>query len=281
MKSFRMLSLSLSLTLGAGAAQAGSFDWTKIIEVGADLVQTAKGATEEQEIELGRQWAATLLGAAPLLRDDAAQNYVNQVGRWLTLHSERPNLPWRFGVLDSPNINAFATPGGHVFVTRGLLLQLRNEAELAGVLAHEIAHVVQKHHLNAVMKSKGIGVGADVLQQLAAQKGKNPDVAGKVVGGLKEVALRGLDKSDEYESDRMALVIAARAGYDPFGLPSVLQTLQALNAQDSSLALLFETHPAPSARLDALEQVLAGGALDAQASQPQLPERYARYVRTH
>lgn len=262
------------------AAYAGSpFDWGKVLQAGTDLVKSAKGATEEEEIALGREWAATLLGAAPLLRDDAAQNYVNQVGRWLSLHSERPNLSWRFGVLDSPNINAFATPGGFVFVTKGLLQQVHSEAELAGVLSHEIAHVVRKHHLNAVMKAKGVGIGADVLQQLAVNKGNNADVAGKVVGGLKEVALRGLDKSDEYESDRMALVIAARAGYDPFGLTYVLQTLQALNAQDSSLALLFETHPAPSARLDALESATAGGSLDAVAGQPQNPERYARSLR--
>lgn len=264
--------------LAPAAAQAGSFDWTKVIEAGVDIAKTVKASGEEEEIALGQQWAATLLGAAPLARDDAAQGYVNQVGRWLSLHSERPNLAWRFGVLDSANINAFATPGGHVFVTRGLLAQLHNEAELAGVLAHEIAHVVKKHHLNAVLKTKGMGVGADVLQQLALKKGKNADVTSKVVGGLKEVALRGLDKGDEYEADRMALVIAARAGYDPFGLPQVLQTLQALNAQDSTLALLFDTHPAPAARLDALEAVTAAGALDALAAQPQLPERYARHI---
>lgn len=271
--------LLLSALLFSSGAQAGPFDWNKLIGAGVDLVQTARGMGEEEEIALGRDWAAMLLGAAPLWRDEAAQAYVNRVGRWLTLHAERGTLPWRFGVLDSANINAFATPGGHIFVTRGLLMQLRSEAELAGVLAHEIAHVVQKHHLNAVLKQKGLGIGAEVLSQYAKHKGQHEGTTSKVLGGLKEVSTRGLDKGDEYEADRMGVVIAARAGYDPYGLPTVLQTLEALNAQDSALALLFETHPAPSARLDALEAMTASGALDAQAGQPQLAERYARHIK--
>jgi beta-barrel assembly-enhancing protease len=272
------VAFALAASLVAGSAVAGPFDWTKVLEAGVDMVKTVKASGEEEEIALGQQWAATLLGAAPLWRDEAAQTYVNQVGRWLTLHSERPQLPWRFGVLDSPNINAFATPGGHVFVTRGLLAQMRSEAELAGVLAHEIAHVLRKHHLNAVLKQQGVGIGAELLSQYAAHKGKHAGTTEKVLGGLKEVAVRGLDKKDEYEADRMALVIAARAGYDPYGLVQVLQTLQTLNAQDSALALLFDTHPAPAARLDALE-VAAGAQLDAQAGQPQHADRYARYIR--
>lgn len=266
--------LALMLSALAGAAQA-QFDWRKALGAAKDVVQAVRGPTEEEERQIGRDWAALLLGAAPLVRDDGLERYVNQVGLWLALHSERPALGWRFGVLDSPNINAFATPGGYVFVTRGLLANLRSEAELAGVLAHEIAHVVQKHHLNAVLKAKGVGLGAEVLGEVAARKGGNAQVSDRLIGGLKEVSLRGLDKGDEYQADRMAVVIAARAGYDPFGLPAVLLTLQALNAQDSGLALLFATHPAPAARLDALETAM-GARLDAQAGQPQVAERFAR-----
>lgn len=267
--------------LSAGTAQA-QFDWKKTLGGLADKAGEASkvlaGRSDEQEQKLGAEWAATLLGAAPLVDDAALQHYVNELGLWIALHSGRPALPWRFGVLDSPNINAFATPGGYVLVTRGLLAELRDEAELAGVLAHEIAHVVKKHHLNAILKAQGVGLGAELVGKCADNKLGHGEVTDRLVGGLKEISLRGLDKSDEYQADRMALVLAARAGYDPFGLPRVLQKLEALNAKDSALALLFETHPAPSARLDALETAV-GSKLDAVASQPAFSERFRASVK--
>ena len=271
------------LALAAGSAQA-QFDFKKALgslgDKASEAAKTLSGRSEQQEQKLGAQWAATLLGAAPLVKDEAMQTYVNQLGLWIALHSERPALPWRFGVIDSPNINAFATPGGYVLLTRGLMASLRDEAELAGVLAHEIAHVVKKHHLNAILKAQGASLGAELLGKYAEDKLGAGEVTDKVVGGLKEVSLRGLDKGDEYQADRMALVLAARAGYDPFGLPRVLQTLETLNAKDSALALLFETHPTPTARLDALEKA-AGDKLDAFAQQPVFAERFAATVKRH
>jgi len=268
--------------LMASSAALAQFDWKKTLgdikSQAGDVAKSLTGRSEEQEQKLGAQWAATLLGAAPLVDDAALQAYVNSVGLWVALHSERPKLPWRFGVIDSPNINAFATPGGYVLVTRGLMAQLKDEAELAGVLAHEIAHVVKKHHLNAILKAQGADLGAELLGKYADNKLGAGEVTDKLVGGLKEVSLRGLDKSDEYQSDRMALVLAARAGYDPFGLPRVLQKLETLSAQDSKLALLFETHPTPLARLDALE-LAAGEKLDAFALQAAAAERFAATVK--
>ena len=269
------------LALAASTAQA-QFDFKKVLgslgEKAGDAAKALTGRSEEQEQKLGAQWAATLLGAAPLVNDAAMQAYVNELGLWIALHSERPTLAWRFGVIDSPNINAFATPGGYVLVTRGLMNVMRDEAELAGVLAHEIAHVVKKHHLNAILKAQGASLGAELLGKYADNKLGAGEVTDKVVGGLKEISLRGLDKGDEYQADRMALVLAARSGYDPFGLPRVLQKLETLNAKDSSLALLFETHPTPTARLDALEQS-AGDKLDAYAQQPVFAERFAASVK--
>ncbi|OYX24853.1 MAG: peptidase, partial [Hydrogenophilales bacterium 32-62-9] len=101
----------------------------------------------EEETRIGKQIAGNLLGAVPLVRDDKLQRYVNLVGNWVALQSGRKDISWHFGVLDTEDINAFAAPGGYIFVTRGLYQRLNNEAELAGVLAHEIAHVTLKHHL--------------------------------------------------------------------------------------------------------------------------------------
>jgi len=270
--------LALSV-FSAGAAAQFKLDLNRLFDTGKNLVEATRDINEQQEAEIGREYAAVLVGAAPLFADDELQRYVNRVGRWLSLHSERPDLNWQFGVIDSDNVNAFATPGGYVLMTKGLLARLKNEAELAGVLAHEIAHVVGKHHLAAMRKGKGLEAGAGALSEYLAQRGRGSAVAKeRLVGGMKELMLRGLDKDDEFEADRMGVVIAARAGYDPFGLPAVLQMLQSLNPQDSSLALMFATHPDPNSRLDALEHAM-GARLDRFGSQPQAAERYASFVR--
>jgi beta-barrel assembly-enhancing protease len=244
-----------------------------------DTVKNAGKATleidEKQEIEIGQDMAARLLGAAPLVADAKLQRYVNNVGRWLASQTERPDLPWQFGVLDSPGVNAFAVPGGSIFVTKGLLLRMRSEAELAGVLAHEIGHVLRKHHLKAIQKNAQASLAAD-LAQMAMKDSRNSEARGKLVSFGTEMYARGLDKSDELEADRLGVVIAARGGYDAYGLPAVLQTLQAMNPQDSSLALMFKTHPAPAERLDALSEKMQP-TLDAHAGQPQLAERFSSF----
>jgi beta-barrel assembly-enhancing protease len=116
---------------------------------------------------IGRQISGNMLGAVPLVRDDKLQNYVNLVGNWVALQSGRSDITWRFGVLDTEDINAFAAPGGYIFVTKGLYRRLNNEAELAGVLGHEIAHVTRKHHLKVLKQSSLIGA----LGQAASKQG--------------------------------------------------------------------------------------------------------------
>jgi beta-barrel assembly-enhancing protease len=269
------------IALMLGAALSGSaFAQIDLNAIGDMLgkagdVVVPKDEADEQAI--GREWAAMLVGAAPLVADEKMQRYVNKVGRWVAQQSERPNLPWRFGVLDSENVNAFATPGGWIFVTRGLMARLSSEAELAGVLGHEIAHVVRQHHLAAIRKTSGIGLGADLLVKFGLSKTEHANASEKLLSGAKEVMLRGLDKSDEYEADRMGVVLATRAGYDPYGLPAVIQAIEAMSADDSSVALLFQTHPAPGARLDALGEAM-GERFEAYVGQPQAAERFAAEV---
>ena len=249
----------------------------KMLDTAKNVVKATTEIAEPEEIAIGRDMAARLLGAAPLANDPALQRYVNLVGRWLASQSERPNLPWHFAVLDAPEVNAFAVPGGTIFVTKGLVQRMRSEAELAGVLAHEISHVIRKHHLKAVQKAAQTSLAGEALQQ--ALKDQRPEAREKLITLGNELYTRGLDKADEMEADRVGIVIAARAGYDSYGLPSVLQTLQAMNAQDSSLALMFKTHPSPAERLNALTERMQP-VLDAYAMQPQLPERFAAETKT-
>lgn len=210
------------------------------------------------EVRLGRQISGNLLGAAPLVKDDKLQAYVNRVGRWVALHSDRPDLKWIFGVIESNDINAFAAPGGYVFITRGLYLKLKDESELAGVLGHEVAHVQEKHHLKVVQKSQLLSVGAAVAQATLA-KGKSG--AQHLIGSGAEILSRGLDKDAEYEADRIGVVLAARAGYDVWGLPSVLQEISAVSSKDSTVGMLFKTHPHPDDRLAKLSESM-GDRLD-------------------
>ena len=270
----RPLLLAAALLLPC-AAQAQfrlpNIDVNRIIDTAKNVGKATKEIGEPEEIAIGRDLAATLLGAAPLVNDPALQRYVNNVGRWLAAQTDRPGLPWQFGVLDAPQINAFAVPGGTVFITRGLLEKMTSEAELAGVLGHEISHVVKKHHLKAIQKGAMTALAGDALQM--AVQNKNSAANEKLVSFGKEMYSRGLDKGDEFEADRLGVVLAARAGYDAYGLPAVLQTLQAMNAQDSGLALMFKTHPAPADRLDQLSEKMQP-TLDAFASQPQLAERF-------
>jgi predicted Zn-dependent protease len=242
-----------------------NLDASKVIQT----AQTAKEATvdisEDQEIVLGQGIVSSLLGIAPLLPNQKVQNYVNNVGRWVSLQTERPDLPWTFAVIDDNDINAFAAPGGYILITKGLLMRMKNEAELAGVLAHEISHVLKKHHLQAIKKTAGMNATKDMLNILDAQ-GANPAMA-KLTSAGTELYTRGLDKNDEFEADRMGVVIAARSGYDPYGLPAVLQTLQIINPQDTGLSLLFKTHPALSDRLSSLNLIM-GPAFERFENQP-------------
>jgi beta-barrel assembly-enhancing protease len=227
-----------------GAASAQSIDFGRLFGVGKDIARAVTGVSEPEEISIGKEITGRMLGAAPLVADAELQAYVNRVGRWVASQAERPDLPWHFGVIDTPAINAFAAPGGYVLITRGLYEILDNEAQLAGVLGHEIGHIVQRHHVTVMQKSAAISAGAQLAQQDRRREWVN-----NLIGTGAEVFARGLDQDAEFEADRIGIVLAARAGYSPYGLIEVLHKLAARGAEDGSLALLFKTHPAPSDRL--------------------------------
>lgn len=237
---------------------------------GIPLVGNPSDADEEK---LGREIAGRLLGASPLVNDDKLQQYVNRVGRYVAARSGRPDLNWTFGVIDTPAVNAFAAPGGYVFVTRGLYVMLQNEAELAGVLAHEIAHVNQRHHVKLMQKQRAIAIGQEAL---AAKAGS--DSVKMLVGNGAEICARALDKGAEYEADRIGVVYAARAGYDAFSLASVLDRMGAEGSTDK-FTLLYKTHPVPAERLGALEKSI-GDRFDALPAGKTLDQRLRKITAT-
>jgi predicted Zn-dependent protease len=240
---------AIAFSILCGLAQAQRFD--QIFSVGKDVAAATRDISEKEEINIGRGLAGRMLGQIALVDDANVQAYVNRVGRWVASQSERPDLPWRFGVANAGNVNAMAMPGGTILITRGLYDLLDNEAQLAGVLGHEIGHVVKKHHIAVMQKQKLVSVGASAA---ASQTGNQLGKA--VLDTFKNIFISGLDKEAEYEADAVGVILAARAGYNAFGLAEVLHKLNARTSSDPSVAFLFETHPMPSDRLAKLGDLL-------------------------
>ena len=230
---------------------------------------------------------AGFLGASRLHADANLQRYVNRVGRWLALHSDRPDLPWSFGVIDTDTVNAFAMPGGSIIVSSGLLRRLASESELAGVLAHEIVHVVKRHHVTALQASaQGEfwgSLGRDVAAEAASRRGggalahqARTWAAGAAEKLIKDgFFLRPLDRSMEYEADALAVTLATRAGYDPYGLAAALQMLAQYKG-DADGASVVSTHPPADERLAELEKAVSR--YERYSGNPRLEGRFRQVV---
>ncbi len=259
----------LNSLMGGQVPQAGSLSPGNSAAAGGDLIQLlsqSQGQIDEaKEIEIGRQLAAVLLGSKPLHPDMALQRYVNQLGRWISLQSSRPQLPWSFAVLEDPGFNAFAAPGGYIFVTKGLVDRM-DEAELAGILAHEITHVVDRHHLNALRVKARAGL---VTRLIATQLKNNMGgaVSAQMLALGRNLYSSGLDQGDEFDADRNGVALATRAGFDPYGLASVLQQLRTAVPEDPLFSLTLSTHPPAQQRLDQLA-VAMGNRLDSYSGKP-------------
>jgi len=285
-----MKRIVFAVLLLACAQANAQFDIGRALDLGRKIVTSDafKEFTPEQELALGEQLTAGFLGATPLHPDANLQRYVNRVGKWLALHSDRPDLPWTFAVIDTETINAFAMPGGYVIVSSGLLKRLSSESELAGVLSHEIAHVVKKHQLQAIQSAaKGdlaSSIGKDLAGDAIARRGGNvlaqeakTWASGLAADLLKDgFFLRPLDRSMEFEADQLGVVIATRSGYDPYGLVGALEMLAQYKGGGDA-ASVFSTHPPAADRMAELEKFLP--AVQRYAGQPQLEGRFRQSVR--
>lgn len=284
-----MKALLLALLLVACIPAYAQLDLGRIlnraVDTGRKLAEANRELDTEEEVALGEGITMGFLGAARLHGDANLQRYVNRIGRWVALNSGRPDLPWSFGVIDTESINAFAMPGGSVIVSSGLIKRLASESELAGVLAHEVAHIVKRHQLSAIQSSANTNILGDVLKEEAASRiGRGRDFAGlrqKLNDAGFELVksgaiLRPIDRSMEYEADRLGVVIAARSGYDPYGLVAVLSMLAQVKG-DGSGASIFDTHPPATDRISELEQFVPS-VLDRYASQPRNEQRFRQAV---
>lgn len=221
------------------------------------VIPKGQGELAAEELALGPEITGRILGARPLWNDADAQRRVNVVGRWVASQTSRPELPWTFGVIDTPEVNAFAAPGGYVLVTRGLYELLSNDSELAAVLGHEIGHCVQRDHYNVIYKQEMAATGQQFAMSStgAATGSAAADFARRYAeeNGA-TIMLTSLDREAEYRADEAAQYYLARSGLNPLALYSVMQKLAALGPESAGLAQLYRTHPPFDARIDRLDQ---------------------------
>ena len=214
--------------------------------------------SEQQEIQTGAQAHQEVLKEYAALDNPGLQAYVNEVGQRLAKQSHRPNLQWHFTVVDSPDVNAFALPGGYVYITRGIMAYLNSEAELAGVVGHEIGHVTARHAVRQQSASTVAGLGA-VLGSILVP-GMNNQAGAGMMQSWAQAWTAGYGRDHELESDRLGAQYLAKAGYNPQAMIEVIGVLknQELFAAEQakrdgreprSYHGTFDTHPSNDARL--------------------------------
>ena len=258
--------LTVSMFCSACGVKIQGIDLGRVFDA-ADKVSDLGEKTAEEEAILGENTIRALLADSSINSQINIQNYVNKVGYWLASHTSRADLAWQFIVLDDPAVNAFAAPGGYIALTTGMLYSLNNEAELAGVLAHEIAHVVLYHHMHALQTKSKTGLLLDLAilgtqvgnATTANEKGelKGPEVSGMFDKAVEDLYYKGLDRKDEYEADRLGVMLSAKAGYDPYAFVSVLQAIGSREGrEEKDLQRFIRVHPSVNSRLGSLEAVL-------------------------
>ena len=221
---------------------------------------------DREEASLGLEMVPTLIGEQKLIDDPELLRYLNSVGMWVAQQSERPGLPWQFAVIESDAVNAFALPGGYVFVTRGMLALLETESELAGVLGHEISHVVRKHHLRWVYVNKDMQASSQRAKTsirkynaaMLPEFDRMDRIMEQQMAFMNSGAVRSqMGQGEEMQADTDGATLAWRAGYEAWGLVSALQRFEAYQRPRYAALHAGPTdHPEPLQRLKMLDLAL-------------------------
>ena len=229
--------------------------------------------TEEEEKQLGEQVSVQLRNRFGVVQDEKVTKYVTLVGTVLAQAGTKPKLPWRFIVLDTDGVNAYAAPGGFVHITRGLLGLMKNEAELAGVLGHEVTHITERHTVEAIKKSKLVntageaaGSGGGLRQQFLSRM---------AAAAFNKVFEGEFSRDDEDESDKIGSQLANTVGYAPNGIAEVLKKIQARNGSRQERNGMFASHPAIKDRISNNEKLIKSAKLTASATND---ARYKQHI---
>ncbi len=250
------------LFIGLALTAAAQFDlgkFTKAIDKAKDLGKVAKGFAgigPDEERQIGDSVALEIIGKyGGLVRDEEVSRRVNLVGRALARYSDRPDRPWRFGVLASDTVNAFSAPDGYVFITRGLYEQCRDDDRLAAVLGHEISHITGRHALGIIERGELVAGASHLVaeqsgdyQKVQAQLQRFDLSVEKVTSVLLE---KGFDPQTEYAADKSGRELARVGGFAPGGLRAVLHSLEGTAADQHET---FSTHPPLAERIKRLPE---------------------------
>lgn len=245
-----------------------------LFKKGLGVIEALQPIGEEEEITLGEAVAVEAFSRfGGEYQNPQWNRYINFVGKTIAEFSDRPTLTYHFAILNSQEQNAFAAPGGYIFITVGLLKTLKNEAELAGVLAHEVAHVTHQHMLETIRRGTILGSVSEF--SLSAMK-QNPEMFSNVIGEMTELLFtKGLDKDKEFEADAVGVDYAYRAGYHPQGLQNYLRNLQ--KEQDHTQSRFFTTHPSTALRISKIDRLLTN--FSDLKSLPTLTKRFQQYLK--
>jgi predicted Zn-dependent protease len=226
------------------------------VMLAATTLTTACGVSTQQEVQMGQEYSAQINAQLPIVQDAEINRYVNVLGDSLARVVDDRGLDYHFYLVNAAEINAFAVPGGFVYVNRGLIDRTQSLSQLAGVLAHEIGHVVRRHSVKQMEKAQGANIGLVLGCTLLNVCGSQAAQAAIQVGGSALFAKFGRD--DEREADRDAVVTLVRAGIHPKGIPEMFQIL--LNERQrnpSAVEGWFSTHPGEEERVRETEAIIA------------------------
>jgi predicted Zn-dependent protease len=246
----RKTAVCFALAIALAAPAYAQFGAIGRIKSAADKVQKIAdmNISDKDEQLIGAAVSRNVIAELGVFTDPAVTKYVTLVGTVLAQASTRPNLEWRFIVLDTDGVNAYAAPGGYIHITRGALALVKSEAELAGVLAHEVAHVTEKHSIRAIQRSKGLSIASD---EFSSQGGLLTSAVSKLAEKGTEILLfNEFDRGQEMESDEVGLQLANKVGYSPAGLTTFLNHLAERNKDRKEKNGLFATHPQLKERIE-------------------------------
>ena len=259
------------------AARPASAQFGRLGEI-AKKAETVKKVvdikvTDAEERQIGQEVSDKIVETFGVYQDANVARYVTLVGAVLAQASPRPNLDWQFVVLDTEGVNAFAAPGGYIHVTKGLLGLIKNEAELAGVLAHEIVHVTEKHTVKAIQQGGFVSAASD---EVSASGGMAQSLITKFAErAYSDILNNKFSRNDEGESDEKGVQLANKVGYAPNGLATSLQKLADRNKDFKEPNGLFASHPQIKDRIGKIEGFIAAKKLTATAT---VQARYAKYI---
>ncbi len=216
---------------------------------------TACGVSQQQEIQMGQEYSQQINAQLPIISDPEVNRYINVLGDQIASRTSRADLPWRFYVVDSREVNAFAVPGGYVYVNRGLIERTSKMDELAGVLGHEIGHVVRRHSIQQMEKQQGAQVGVTLACVLTSICNSQVAQAGiNIAGGA---VFARFSRQDELEADQEAVANTVRAGINPEGIVTMFQKLiDERKTRPSAVEGWFATHPLEEDRIQAAQATI-------------------------